>query len=167
MADVVSGVERRLGRPVPANFIEDLRARKDAAYRRELKAIDGVAAALDQIKGPVCVASSGPPDRIRLALEITGLLPRFDGHIFSAYDINSWKPDPGLLLYAAKIMQVHPGDCAVIEDSVLGIQAARAANMRVWGFAATLEEVAPLAAAGAVIFRSMRELPALLGARSE
>jgi HAD superfamily hydrolase (TIGR01509 family) len=163
MDDVVAEVERRLGRPAPAAFIEDLRARKDAAYRRELKAIDGVADALKKIDVPVCVASSGPADRIRLALEITGLLPRFDGHIFSAYDINSWKPDPGLLLHAAKIMQTHPAACAVIEDSALGVQAAIAAGMRVWGFASTPEEVTPLAAAGAVIFRSMRDLPQLLG----
>ncbi|HXB22688.1 MAG TPA: HAD family hydrolase [Candidatus Solibacter sp.] len=162
MADVVTEIERRLGRPVPPGFVADFRARSAAAFRRELRAVPDIEDALDQIPVPMCVASSGPPEKIQLTLELTGLLPRFTGRIFSAYEVGIWKPDPGLFLHAASAMGVPPHNCTVVEDSVLGVRAGVAAGMRVLGFAAIEQEVVPLAEAGATPFRSMRDLPRLL-----
>ena len=82
--------------------------------------------------GPICVASSGPMEKIRLSLSLTGLLPFFEGRIFSSYDLGCWKPDPGLFVHAAHVMGVAPNHCAVVEDSLPGVRAGLAAGMTVY-----------------------------------
>ena len=94
---------------------------------------------------------------------LTGLLPRFEGRLFSAYEVGIWKPNPGLFLHAARTMGAEPVNCTVVEDSVPGVQAGVAAGMRVLGYAHADAEVEVLQAAGAKVFRSMAELPGLLG----
>src|SRR5690606_16854619 len=81
-----------------------------------------------------CVASSSDPERLRLTLGLTGLHDLLAPHIFSATMVQNGKPAPDLFLYAAAAMQVPPADCIVIEDSVPGVTAARAAGMLVIGF---------------------------------
>jgi HAD superfamily hydrolase (TIGR01509 family) len=49
------------------------------------------------------------------ALGLTKLLEHFEGRIFSAYEVGSWKPDPGLFLHAAQTLSVHPSRCIVSE----------------------------------------------------
>jgi len=165
MADCVAEIERRLGKSVPDSFVPDVRRRMAEAFRRELRLVDGIEDVLDSLTIPVCVASSGPTEKIRLSLEITGLLPRFGHAIFSAYEVGVWKPDPGLFLHAALRMGVSPDACAVVEDSVPGVRAGVAAGMLVFGFAggASSEE---LGAAGAIPFESMADLPRLLSANA-
>jgi HAD superfamily hydrolase (TIGR01509 family) len=79
----------------------------------------------------MAVASNGPRDQTTLSLELTGLLPFFPERVFSAYDVGSWKPDPGLLLHAATELGVEPARCLVVEDAGPGVEAALAAGMRV------------------------------------
>jgi HAD superfamily hydrolase (TIGR01509 family) len=162
MASVLAWAEGRLGRPLPANFEARVQTDTFAAFRRDLAPVPGVAEALDQIDLPVCVASSGEVAKIRLSLGLTGLLPRFEGRIFSAAQVARGKPFPDLFLHAAKAMQAQPAGCAVIEDSVPGVQAARAAGMDVLAYAAGGAEPG-LAAAGARTFADMAELSGLLG----
>ena len=57
-----------------------------------------------------------------------------EGLVFSAYDIQKWKPDPALFLYAAEKIGVAPNRCAVIEDSIAGIEAGIAAGMQTIGY---------------------------------
>jgi beta-phosphoglucomutase-like phosphatase (HAD superfamily) len=80
---------------------------------------------------PFCVASSGPRTKIEENLRTTNLYPHFVDKIFSAYEVNSWKPDPGLFLAAANHFGVAPKDCVVVEDSFVGVGAGIAANMTV------------------------------------
>ena len=129
MANLISEIERRFDTNLPETFAKDVRARMATAFETELEAIDGVAEAIEAIHLPICVASSGPTEKIRLTLGITGLLHHFEGRIFSAYEVGSWKPDPGLFLHAAKMMGVPPANCMVVEDSTLGVRAAVAAGM--------------------------------------
>ena len=89
-------------------------------------------------------------------------MPRFAGRIFSAYEVGVWKPDPGLYLHVAKSMVAEPSSCIVVEDSATGVDAAVAAGMSVFGFAPP-GDGSELAAHGAVVFTSMRQLPALIG----
>jgi beta-phosphoglucomutase-like phosphatase (HAD superfamily) len=97
------------------------------------------------------------------ALGLTKLLSRFEGRIFSAYDVGSWKPDPGLFLHAAQALGVHPSRCVVVEDSLSGIHAARAAGMRVLGFTGGDPEAElQLGAVCPNLFHRMSDLPALL-----
>ncbi len=162
---IIAVIEDRLGRPVPADWLPNLRAATDAAFERELQPVPGVLKALDALAESglaACVASQGPPEKMAVSLGVTGLRARFEGRIFSAYQVERGKPHPDLFLFAAQTMGVATRACVVIEDSPLGVIAARAAGMNVLGFAPE-GDGADLAAAGAALFRDMAELPGLLG----
>src|SRR4051812_47214073 len=163
LKDTTAVIEKRLRRPLPAGFLEHSRERLFARFRTELKPVADVTNAIRALPYARCVASSSSPDRLSLALEVTRLAPFFE-HMFSATQVQRGKPAPDLFLYAAKQMGVEPRDCIVIEDSTLGIEAGRAASMRVIGFAGashttdTLTD--KLSAAGADrVIRTMRDLP--------
>lgn len=161
MADVVRTIEEQIGHPTPADFVTTVRARQAEAFARELRAVDGVREALERLPMPCCVASSGPVEKVRLSLTITGLLDRFADHIFSSYQIGSWKPEPGLFLHAAASMGFAPKETVVVEDSILGVRAGVAARMRVLGYA-DRARAPELAAAGAEVFAAMSDLPGLI-----
>jgi HAD superfamily hydrolase (TIGR01509 family) len=148
-------IEGRLGRPLPDGWVDAYHAEVIAAFETELAPVAGIAAALDAIELPWCVASSSAHPRIRAGLRATGLLERFEGRIFSATEVEHGKPAPDLFLHAAREMGFAPGDCVVVEDSAVGVEAARAAGMRVLGFGVD---------GGDAAFADMRELPALLTA---
>lgn len=115
--------------------LERMRRSLYAAFRAELQPVDGIAATLDVLATPFCVASSSQPERIRLSLDTTGLLDRFEPHIFSATMVENGKPAPDLFLLAAHEMGFEPSRCVVVEDSPAGIEAAKRAGMRVLCFA--------------------------------
>lgn len=161
MADCLAVIEQKLGKKMPQDFVTQLRARTAEAFERELVPIQGIEATLDKINLPICVASSGPLEKIQLALRVTHLLPRFEGRIFSSYEIGSWKPAPNLFLYAAKNMGVQAPFCTVVEDSILGVRAGIAAGMKVLGYTSQ-SEATSLEASGARVFYSMHQLPDLL-----
>ena len=160
-ASCVEIVERELGRSAPEDFGARYRAGVRAAWERELRPIPGVVDALDAIDLPNCVASSGEHERMLLTLGLTSLLPRFEGRLFSATEVEHGKPAPDLFLHAASRMGFDPATTVVVEDTVPGVQAGRAAGMRVLAFA-RLVPAADLAGAGGEIFDDMRDLPGLL-----
>jgi HAD superfamily hydrolase (TIGR01509 family) len=127
-------LEERFGRPPPDDLSERSLAAVLAAFERELAPIAGVAEAVAALATPRCVASSSDPARIRRALGLTGLLDLFDPHLFSATMVAHGKPAPDLFLHASAQMGTEPRRCVVIEDSVPGVEAARAAGMTVLGF---------------------------------
>lgn len=164
-ADTVAIIERRLGRPVPADFIERLRAMRRELFARELTAVPGAVDAIAELERAgyrTCIASSAVHDTLRVTLGKVGLYERFAGRIFSAQDVARGKPAPDLFLHAAAAMGFAPGNCVVVEDSPAGIRAARAARMTSIGFAAaTPREL--LAEADAVI-DDLAELVGFVGA---
>lgn len=132
MQGIVDSLGEMRGEPFSPSFIADFRAYLGDMLEKELQPIRG---ALDLVKSltiPFCLASNGPRAKIDLCLGVTGLLPYFEGRIFSAYEVGSWKPDPGLYLHAAKAMGVAPSRCAVVEDSLPGMHAGLAAGMTVF-----------------------------------
>jgi HAD superfamily hydrolase (TIGR01509 family) len=131
MSEFLIDLERSLGCVLPDDFVGELRRRRDEAMRARLRPIDGARELLAGLTVPVAVASNGPREQTALSLELTGLLPFFSGRVFSAYDVGSWKPDPGLLLHAATQLGVEPARCLVVEDAGPGVEAALAAGMRV------------------------------------
>jgi HAD superfamily hydrolase (TIGR01509 family) len=161
-AYMVGEIEAQLGRPLAAGWDDEFMPLYREALAAELEPVDGVVEALDAIAAPTCVASSSTHERLRFTLGLTGLLERFDGRIFSSADVANGKPAPDLFLHAARQMGFDPGRTAVVEDSVPGVQAARAAGMRALAFAGDTDADA-LAAAGGEIFDDMAQLPALLG----
>lgn len=156
-------IEAHIGRSLPADWEDEFEPRYRDALARELVPVDGIVEALDAITRPTCVASSGSHDKMRFTLGLTGLYERFAGRIFSASEVADGKPAPDLFLHAADRMGVTPSGCVVIEDSVPGVQAARAAGMRVFGYGGGVTPARRLLDAGAQVFTHMRSLPALLG----
>ncbi len=101
-----------------------------------MKAVEGIKNVLDNLKVPFSVASSAPENKIRLNLQLSGLLPNFKTKIFSCYTIQKWKPDSAVFLRAAKTMGFKPCECLVIEYSISGIKAAKTGGFDVFGFTA-------------------------------
>ncbi|MEU0650595.1 MULTISPECIES: HAD family hydrolase [Streptomyces phaeochromogenes group] len=133
-------VEERTGERLPADFDDVFHARVFAAFERELEPVAGAVEVLEKLAAdgvPYCVASSGSHERIRVGHRKTGLDRWFDdGRIFSSQDVGRGKPAPDLFLHAAERMGVPPEKCLVVEDSPLGVRAAVAAGMDVYGFTA-------------------------------
>jgi HAD superfamily hydrolase (TIGR01509 family) len=162
--DVLAEIENRLGSPVPAGWGSEMHARLLAQLKEELQPVEYIVGILAKLPYPRCVASSSPPERIRLSLEVTGLAPLFGERVFSATQVENGKPAPDLFLYAAKECGAAPKETIVIEDSVAGIIAARSAGMAAIGFAgashADAKLAKDLAAAGAnEVLRKMPDLP--------
>lgn len=132
MAESVTEIERRLGRALPEHFVPEIRRRTAQAFESSLLPVPGAIELVETLTTAKCVASAGPREKIELTLSVTGLLPHFREHIFSSYEVGSWKPHPGLFLHAAEVMGFLPGDCVVVEDSLPGIRAGVAAGMRVF-----------------------------------
>ena len=123
-------------KPIPDSFQDDYRKLSFEAFRKGIKPIEGIKNVLDNLGIPFCVASSGPENKIKLNLELSGLLPYFENKIFSCYTIQKWKPDPAVFLWAAKTMGFKPEDCVIVEDSLSGVLAAKAGGFDVFGFTA-------------------------------
>jgi HAD superfamily hydrolase (TIGR01509 family) len=127
-------IETELGRALPEAYHGDLQDELFRAFEADLEAIRGIHDALDVVTQRVCVASSGSHQRMRISLGRTGLYDRLAPNIFSASEVTNGKPAPDLFLFAAREMGVAAEHCVVIEDSLAGIAAARAAGMKVLGF---------------------------------
>jgi HAD superfamily hydrolase (TIGR01509 family) len=157
-------VLERSGERLPADFDDVFHARVFAAFERELRPVAGVTGVLEKLVAdgvPYCVASSGSHERIRVGHRATGLDRWFeDTRIFSAQDVGKGKPAPDLFLHAAERMGVAPERCVVVEDSPLGVRAAVAAGMDVYGFTAMTPPAKLAGASG--LFADMGELADLL-----
>jgi HAD superfamily hydrolase (TIGR01509 family) len=132
--DMVADVEAATKRKLPDDFSQKLAETTLRRLRAEVRATPHMEYALTWLRGPKCVASSSPHNRVRMSLESTGLFRFFDPYVFSASDVPNGKPSPDLFLFAARKMGVKPADCIVVEDSPAGISAATAAGMKSIGF---------------------------------
>lgn len=131
LANIIASLNAELGTSLPVSFEADYREKVNTLFDEQLTANAGVEEVLNTLTVPVCIASSAPREKILRALRVTGLTEYFDVNtLFSAYDIDSWKPEPDLFLHAAKNMRVAPCECVVVEDSMLGLQAAKSADMK-------------------------------------
>ncbi len=160
-------VEAELGRALSDEYHTALQDELYRTFEAELEAIAGIHESLDEIALPACVASSGSHQRMRITLGRTRLYERFAPNIFSASEVANGKPAPDLFLFAAEKMKTKPERCLVVEDSISGITAARAAGMTVLGFCGGSHcrngHPETLRAAGAHgTFADMRQLPALI-----
>src|SRR5882672_3086383 len=143
-----------LDRAMPAAFTAELRTLVRKSFADSLQAMADVESVLRSLKIAYCVASSSDIERVNFSLELTGLTALFAGRVFTAQMVRSGKPAPDLFLHAAASMDVEPGRTLVVEDSVSGVQAGKAAGMTVWGFVggshyASRDGRTVLAAAGA------------------
>lgn len=133
---VIEDYERLAARPASAGFTQDWRARLFANFERDLMPVEGVRDAVEALSCDYCVASSSDEERIEICLRKTGLWDLFAGRIFSTTRVQRGKPAPDLFLLAARERGVAPEHCLVIEDSVSGVIAAKAAGMTAFGLVA-------------------------------
>ena len=159
LANIIHSLEELYDIELETTFESTYRQIVAELFETELEPIVGVTEMLGQIDLPMCVASSGPRHKIEQALRVTELSHFFGRNLFSSYEIQSWKPKPDLFLHAADQMGFPPEQCAVIEDSEVGIQAAVAAGMRPIHFNPDggLNEVGPI-----LTLNRMIDLPRLL-----
>jgi len=155
--DVMAFITQRSGRALPDDFEARFRAMTFEKFKTDIRPVEGIKQLLDGLSMPFCVASSGPPHKIRLNLELTGLADYFGENIFSCYDLGKWKPDPAVFLHAAKTMGFAPADCVVVEDSPAGVKGAVASGFRVFGLAHQ-KNAAMLREAGAEVILGLEEL---------
>jgi HAD superfamily hydrolase (TIGR01509 family) len=151
-----------LGRPVPDEFVPEFQARAAAALKSELKAVPGIEEVLATIGIPYCVASSGTHEKMHTTLGVTGLLPKFQGKMYSVTEVARSKPAPDVFLYAARESGVDASACAVIEDTPTGVRAGVAAGMTVFGYCALTPQQRLIAAGAHYTFECMRDLPELI-----
>lgn len=106
-------------------FEYEYRDRCQQLFHEELEAIPGVEDLIKSLTVPYCIASNGPKKKMEVTLPAAGLQKYFSiDRIFSAYDINHWKPEPELFLHVASSMNVTPSKSIVIEDTLSGLMGA-------------------------------------------
>lgn len=166
LAEVVANAEARLRAPLPEGFVEAFERDRLVEFHHRLRPVAGAAESIRSLRTAgvrVCVASQGKLEKTELTLTLTGLRDLFgEGALFSAYSVPRGKPYPDLFLHAAATMGAEPDHCVVVEDTTIGVSAARAAGMRVFGYAADSDETA-LREAGAEVLSSLADLPAVIG----
>ncbi len=123
LANILEQLQSEHTITLPDGFVPAYRKLTNELLAKELKPIKGIKEALDQLDYPKAVVSSAPRDRIDLALKVCGLTQYFNRNIYSAYEIGFWKPDPKIYEFAAQHMGYAPALCAVIEDSLVGVEA--------------------------------------------
>jgi HAD superfamily hydrolase (TIGR01509 family) len=137
LSEVIEAIERVIGRKLPADFADAYQVRTFDAFRARLKPVNGAPEFLKTWREtPQCIASSSSPERLALSLEVLNMTPLFEGRVFSASNVARGKPYPDIFLHAAERLGVKPADCIVIEDSVGGVTAGRAAGATVIGLTA-------------------------------
>jgi HAD superfamily hydrolase (TIGR01509 family) len=159
MAPVVAD---RVG-PLPDGWASGLAERLAAEMAGRVTPIAGALEAVAAVRAMGlghAVGSNSSRGELAAKLARLGLDAVFAGRVVSHEDVPRGKPAPDIWLRCAALVGVSPEACIVVEDSVTGVRAARAAGMRVLGYAP--HDVAALAAAGAAPFTEMAALPALL-----
>jgi HAD superfamily hydrolase (TIGR01509 family) len=151
-----------IGRALPADFYETFIARRDAALADRIEPVRHVRAAIEALTRPYAVVTGADTGKMRLTLSRTGLLPLFEGRMFSGSMVERSKPAPDVYLLAARTLAVDPARCVVIEDTPTGVTAGVASGATVFGYCER-QDAKALRAAGAVqVFDDMRMLAALL-----
>ena len=134
LADILSDAKQRAGLRVSLDVLEpQYREQVKELFVRNLEPMQGAKELIEYLndKGiEYCVASNGPKDKIEFSLELTGLLRAFKGKVFSAFDANSWKPEPDLVLYSAMNMGFLPSECLYVDDTPKGIEAGLNAGIK-------------------------------------
>jgi beta-phosphoglucomutase len=132
-----------MGRKLPEGDVKILIQEKEENFRRQatgnIKPFPGAVRLLNAIKKgnfKLGLVSSAPKENIDLVLSELNLGGIFDCIVFGQ-EVPESKPSPQIHLLAAKKLKVTPSDCVVIEDSPLGIKAAKTAGMKCLAIANT------------------------------
>jgi HAD superfamily hydrolase (TIGR01509 family) len=167
-------IEQHTGQPFSEEWLQSFYVRRNAALEARLTAIahihETVARVYEASGGRIACASGADRGKVELQLRKVGLYDYFAGRIFSGHETPRSKPHPDVYLAAAAALGVPADTCAVVEDTVTGVQAGVAAGARVYAYLPAgmapdrqaAQQDALLRAGAAQLFADMRELPGLL-----
>jgi len=130
----LEGIEASFGITMPNDFLETIDHNVELALSSKLTAVGGVRDALQRVTLPAAVVSNSRMKRVQASIKRAGLQQVFGERVFSAEQVARPKPYPDVYLFAAQQLGVDPGRCLVVEDSVAGLNAARAAGMKTIAF---------------------------------
>jgi beta-phosphoglucomutase-like phosphatase (HAD superfamily) len=164
-------IEAHTGQPLTEDWLVRFRERRNRALMDGVGpiagAVEAVAVSHERFRGRIACASGADRFKVELQLKKCGLMPYFEGRIFSGHELPRSKPAPDVYLAAAAALGVQPARCAVIEDTVPGVMAGVAAGATVFGYSppeAGHDVPGLLRAAGATVtFTRMDQLAALVG----
>lgn len=122
------------GASLPPSFESAYRAQLAQRFEAELRPMPRVIEVLDNLAVAYCAATSSSSERAHHSLRAAGLAELFGERVYTVSMVERPKPAPDLFLHAAASMGVDPKHCLVVEDSDLGIAAAKAAGMVAWQF---------------------------------
>lgn len=125
----------------------------------ELKPVHGIEDALGKLDFPKAVVSSGPRQKVELALRVCGLSKYFGSSIYSSYEVGAWKPGPRVYEFATKDMGYNPAQCSAIEDGVIGVEASVKVGIKTYFYNANHDQCDWPKVTN---FSSMSELPVLI-----
>lgn len=125
----------------PGRSDEEVRTlddRKESLYRDLIRdhvpLMPGAAEVLARIHGAggrLAIGSSGPRENVQLVTAALASI-QFDA-VVSGADVSRGKPDPQVFLLATERLHLAPAACLVVEDAVVGVDAARRASLKVVG----------------------------------
>lgn len=164
-------IEARTGQPLTEDWLVRFRERRNHGLMLGVApvagALEAVALIHERLAGRIACASGADRFKVELQLQKCGLMPYFEGRIFSGHELARSKPAPDVYLAAAAALGVDPRRCAVVEDTVTGVTAGVAAGATVFGYSppqAGHDAPALLRDAGAsATFAGMSQLASLLG----
>jgi HAD superfamily hydrolase (TIGR01509 family) len=133
-SNFLADVEQAFGITMPRDFVKTIDRNVEAAFASSLSAISGVRDALQRVPLPAAVVSNSRFARVTASVRRAGLTEIFGERVFSAEQVERPKPFPDVYLFAAERLGVEPARCLVVEDSVAGLNAARAAGMMTIAF---------------------------------
>ena len=168
--DEAALIESKTGQPLTDEWMVRFRQRRNEGLMAGLKPIAGALGAVKKIhalyEGRIACASGADRVKVELQLDKCGLMPYFKGRIFSGHELPRSKPAPDVYLAAAAALGIDARRCAVVEDTVTGVMAGRAAGATVFGYSpAEAGHDAPAALRGvgaSAIFIDMVVLPGLV-----
>lgn len=133
--EMMHEIEREAEVPLSASMLDICEQKIDKDLKR-VKMIEGAQALVAGLTAPKCICSNSAAYRLDNTLTLTGLKPLFGDNIFSARDVGGKKPKPApdVFSYAIEKFGADPKKTMVLEDSVHGVHAAKAAGARVVGF---------------------------------
>lgn len=157
-------IREQFGHPLPEDFEAEYRHRLLLRFETDLRPTPGFPKMLRGLDRPCCVATSSSPPRVTRSLQLLGLSEFFGNNVFTASQVTQGKPAPDLFLFAAARMGATPPATLVVEDSLPGLQAAKAAGMKLLAYrgGAHLRETAPETPPGITGFDNWADFPHLL-----
>lgn len=139
IADVLTSAQELAGSHVSLDLLEPIyREQTQRLFEEQLRPMEGAVELLDfldQSGIEYCVVTNSPTHKAKKMLVTVGLEQRFNNRVISAFDANSWKPEPDLLQYAVTMMGFLPDECLYIDDTAKGVKMGVAAGIQTIHFA--------------------------------